>query len=195
MSSVELKDEENTIKGNHIIELDGICVTIDEFIELFYYKDKNHFEMNPLKYDSDYLNLKKRTKQGIRFNITQEILGLYANDMHTTIDKLETVSTMDIKKKLLSLSSIHHFCPINNALTLRQLFEQVIMDSSYENTLPENIHKIIGTIDEPVYHIFNIYLRLRNDNNIIKNILLKYSYYVKCSGETCLQTLIDDILI
>ena len=56
--------------------------------------------------------------------------------------------------------------------------------------IPKNIRELISIIYEKLSpYSYNL------TKFFIQNILLKYSYYVKCSGETFLQTLIDDILI
>lgn len=176
----------------NVICLEDISLNVTDFIDLFYYQDHCHFGMNPLKQESDYINLKKRMYQGKRLNLVKEVLAFYAKDMCVDVSMLDLTSTMNIKRKLMNMTTFKRFCFKGGVMTLKQLFEQVVLETTQEE--PITVDDIAGTQENPVYHTFSIYICIPNENCLIKDVLLKHNYVVKCSGEQIVKKITDTLL-
>lgn len=166
---------------SNVIELDGIKITIQEFINMFYAGNGVQFELNSAKLDDDIVNLKKQTLNKTPFKMADNVLRLYTDDLQVEINCLDTCSVIDITNQLAKYQRLGDFCTVKASLDYHELIESILQKSGDIEDSSARYQEIFGgaTITNTVYHVFVVNIRLHNANPAVKDIYVKLNYNVE----------------
>ena len=166
---------------SNVITLDGIKITLQEFINMFYSGNGIQFELNAAKKDEDIVNMKKQTLNKAPFKMADNVLRLYTDDLQVEINCLDACSVIDITNQLSKYQKLGDFCTVKAALDYPELIESVLEKSGTVEDTSTRYQEIFGgkTITDKVYHVFVVNIRIHNANPAVKDIYIKLNYNVE----------------
>ena len=164
----------------HIISLDAIKLTLDQFLARFYHVDHNTFQMNKALAEDNALTFVGQTVLSNNFHLPDSVLRLYGLDLGVELDCLDPCSSMEITQQVLYYKSLANMCSVKCALTFNEIIETIVnrTEASTNTTWGSGF----GSTGDAVYHQLVVNARFYNANPAVRDIIVKFRYNVGFEG-------------
>ena len=181
----------------HVIYIDARDMDLTTFMNLFYHIDNNTFQINKSKVDDEHLSFVKQTIHTNPFHLPESVIRLYSMDLGVEIDCLDPLSSMEINKQVLYYKSLTNMCSVKGALTFSEIIETILnrtdanADADFSNVIGKAADGDDG-VESSVYHQLVVNARFYNANPAVRDIIVKFRYNVKFTGEQIVKDVINE---
>jgi hypothetical protein len=177
----------------HVIYIDALDISLDDFVNLFYHIDKNTFQINKSKVEDKYLSFVKQTIHTNPFHLPESVIRLYSLDLGVEIDCLDPLSSMEISKQVLYYKSLTNMCSVKGALTFSEIIETIL--NRTDAAAADDLSDVIGKVEDgnplsSVYHQLIVNARFYNANPAVRDIIVKFRYNVEFKGDQLVKDVI-----
>ena len=184
----------------HVISLDAIYITLDEFLNRFYHVDNNTFQMNKAMAEDPKMTFVGQKIHTNNFHLPDSVLRLYGLDLGVELDCLDPCSSLEITQQVLYYKSLANMCSVKCALTFNEIIETIVnrTESNIQDGSGDYEHKYahvfgnedVTTAKGTIYHQLVINARFYNANPAVRDIIVKFRYNVGFKGEEWIMKII-----
>ena len=168
----------------HVINLDGIAVSVTEFKKLFY-PDGNTFQLNIAEQDSKNVSMRGREVKGVPFKLVKAITRFYGDDLGVELNCMDPCTTTEITSQITGYKSLMDFCEVNCHLSWTQIIEALY------NKYPDGKHEQL----KKDVHNLRLSVRFHNANKQIRDVMVTFNFEVDFDGATLDEELeITDVI-
>jgi hypothetical protein len=173
----------------HVISLDGIYLTLDKFLNLFYHVDNNTFQMNKAMAEDPDMTFVGQTVHTNNFHLPDSVLRLYGLDLGVELDCLDPCSSLEIGQQVLYYKSLANMCSVKCALTFKEIIETIV--NRTEASAESDWSKVFGATGANVTHQLVINSRFYNANPAVRDIIVKLRYNVSFEEDDKVKHIIE----
>lgn len=155
----------------HVVDLSAVAMTEEEFRALFYASNNNEAFMLNCSDTASKANITfnelfyetTNTGELQRFNLINEVVSKYSDDLKVLVDCFEPCSLIEIQKQLSKVKTLCDICDIKCSLTWSEVYASLI---SLGATMVDEIHRL------------RVNALFTNSNPSVQDIMIRFNYDV-----------------
>jgi len=157
----------------HVINFDLQELSLQEFVDVFYYGDGSSFKINPNP-GIKALELQTKSVNNVPIRLSSVVLSSYGEDLGVDIDCIDPCCLIEIQSQLSGYKTMSDLCAVTCSLTLNEVVTQIVQhNASYneESALKNKSHVLV------------INVRFTNAGDV-KDVIAKFNFLVNFGAES-----------